>query len=412
MMSMNSRISMQERLAAAMARKAAAGGRSGSPAPTENGSRTASPAPSIRRKDPGVNGRASIDSTSAPTANSKADEKLESVEPSAADIPLPDSRLSTDSPRQSLESSAANPPQPLENGHENGAEREDLLSTISLLESRLASESHASSERIDALEEKIRYLARTSAEASRRKASSTPSGGLEKKLAEAQEKIALLLEEGEKLSKNELKLQNTIKKLRIKTQEEEKATAEAKRGREKAEREAAEAKEKLRRAVEGKRDKERLKALGKVEGEVDGLRREMEGAQREVSELKEQLAEAGRRAEEAEVKVQSEALEMERRTRKELEEIVERVKNEAVLVEEGLRSEVRDLKSKIEKDAERARAMEQELKGEQMVGWVDSWGFERVADGNARLWKAKWSLYGPAQKKSQVVHLETHMRSC
>lgn len=273
----------------------------------------------------------------------------------------------------------------MENGTDTSASRETLLLTITALEARLASESHASSERIDALEEKIRYLARTSAEASRKKASSTPSGGLEKKLAEAQEKIALLLEEGEKLSKNELKLQNTIKKLRIKTQEEAKGTLEAKKGREKAEKEAVEAREKVRRVVEeGRRDKERLKALGRIEGEVEGLRKEKESAQSMILELKEQLEEASRRADDAEGRVQAEALERERKENSELKATVERVQSEAAIVEERLRSEIVDLRSKMERDAERARTMEQELKGEQMVWFAFSYRFIGVANGSER----------------------------
>lgn len=420
-MNMNSRSSMQERLAVAMARKAAAGGRSGSPAPgggSDSGSRTASPAPSARKKYPEVNGRASLDS--APTTEDGIDERIEAAKleegspsvladiPVPADIPLPaDPRPSTDSLLD----------RPTSNGYSDTS-HESLLSKIALLESRLAAESYASLERIDALEVKLRYLARTSAETSRRKASSTPSGGLEKRLAEAQEKIALLLEEGEKLSKNELKLQNTIKKLRLKTSEEEKATTEAKRGRDKAEREAADSKEKLRRATEeGKKDKENIRVLRKVEGEVEGLRKDRENALGVVALLKEKLAEAERRAEEAEGRVQTEALEKEREVIVELKATVERVKSEAAIVEERLKAEVGDLRSKMERDVERARIMEQELKGEQMVGYICfleqgvKLHEKHTADRKCRLWKAKWSLYEPELRRSQAEHLVMHMQS-
>lgn len=389
---------MQERLAAAMARKAAGGG-------SDSGSRTASPAPITRKKDPEVNGRASLDSM--PAAHDGLDGKAGAGEDAPAvpaDIPLP--RPSTDSLLD----------RPASNGHPD-ASRESLLSTIALLESRLASESHASSERIDALEGKLRYLARTSAETSRRKASSTPSSGLEKRLAEAQEKIALLLEEGEKLSKNELKLQNTIKKLRMKTSEEEKATADARRGREKAEREAIDSREKLRRAAEeGRRDKENLRVLGKAESEAEVLRRERESAFGTIAVLKEKLAEAERRAGDAEGRVQTEALEKEREVTVRLKETVERVQSEAAVVEGQLKDEARDLRSKMERDAERARVMEQELKGEQMVGYIISQGKEsrftkeHTADTKHRLWKAKWNLYEPALKRSQVEHPEMRMQ--
>lgn len=403
-----------------MARKVAAGGRSGSPAPgggSDSGSRIASPAPSIRRKDPEVNGRTSLDS--APIAKGAIDEITEAAEPDQvplavpADIPLP-----VDDPRPSTGSLPdQTPDQPISNGHHDTS-RESLLSTITLLESRLAAESLSSSERIDALEGKLRYLARTSAETSRRKASSTLSGGLEKRLAEAQEKIALLLEEGENLSKNELKLQNTIKKLRLKTSEEEKAAVEAKRGREKAEREVADCKEKLRRAVEeGKRDKENLRVLGKVGNEIEGLRRDRESALGAVSVLKEKLAEAERRAEDAEGRVQTEALEKEREVTSKLKATAERVQSEAAIVEERLKGEVRDLRSKMERDADRARIVEQELKGEQMVGYIISQGKrrrftkERIADRKAQVMESKMeSLRARAEEVSSGASGDAHAK--
>lgn len=273
------------------------------------------------------------------------------------------------SPRGSLET----------NGHTD-VSHEDLETTITLLredlalcEARRQEESHAAAERIDALEDKIRYLARESAEASRQKANGAPSG-LEKKLAEAQEKIALLLEEGEKLSKNELKLQNSIKKFRTKAQEEEKATAEAKRRAERAEREAIDAKEKAKRAVENeKRASERVKGAVRLESEVEGLRKEKESSANVIAELKGKLEEVTDRAEDAESRVQTEALEKERKVAVELKAEIERVQSEAALVEERLQSEVRDLKAKMERDTERARIMEEELKGEQSVRCYITW---------------------------------------
>ncbi|CUS12701.1 unnamed protein product [Tuber aestivum] len=262
----------------------------------------------------------------------------------------------------------------LETNGQTGVSYEALESTITLLredlalcEARRQEESHAAAERIDALEDKIRYLARESAEACRQKANGAASG-LEKKLAEAQEKIALLLEEGEKLSKNELKLQNSIKKFRTKTQEEERATAEAKKRAERAEKEAVDAKEKAKRAVEDeKRATERAKGAVRLEGEVEGLKREKEGSAMIIAELKGKLEEVTDRAEDAESRAQTEALEKERKVTVELKTEVERVQSEAALVEERLQSEVRDLRTKMERDAERARIMEKELRGEQSV---------------------------------------------
>lgn len=296
----------------------------------------------------------------------------------APPLPLPPEivispRASLDFPFSSLQSNGyPHPPPPTSSLEETS--REDLETTITLLREDLAAcelrrqdESHASAERIDALEGKLRYLARESAEAARRRANGAPAG-LERKLAEAQEKIALLLEEGEKMSKNELKLQTSIKKFRARTQEEEKAAAEAKRKADRAAKDAAEAKERLRRAVENeKRAVERFKGLARLEAEVEGLRADKGASAKLVAELREQLASIVARAEDAEGRAQTEALDKERKVTVELRAEVERVQGEAAQVEERLKSEVRDLKSKMERDGERARIMEEELKGEQAV---------------------------------------------
>ncbi|KAL7274165.1 hypothetical protein RUND412_002946 [Rhizina undulata] len=435
---LSARMSMQERLAAAMARGKTPA-RSNSPVSSSGGgdapSRTSTPAPRtsissekerrVKKPEPepelqpekenevengiekeneeepnqeqNLNGKAT-ESVIEPEATEEREapapaEAISSVppptelEPEPAPTPAPENpeqeqtplpRTSDDAPRAPIDTSK--PATPVLDLHgQNGIEDinssvTELENTISqlqedlvLCETRRQEELHASSERIDALEEKIRYLARESAEASRCRVTST-SGGLEKKLAEREEKIALLLEEGEKLSKNELKLQNTIKKLRAKTQEEEKATAEAKRRLEKAEKEAAEAKEKAKRALENeKREKEKVKGLGKIESELETLRREKADSQGTIAELKEKLTEAVRRMEDAESRVQTEALEKEKMVTAELRAQVERIRTEAVSVEEKLKGEAQDLKAMMDRAAERARRVESELKEEQMI---------------------------------------------
>ncbi|PUU82373.1 hypothetical protein B9Z19DRAFT_429050 [Tuber borchii] len=362
------RISLQERLAAATARKER--GRSRSPI-VEDGE----PVESLKDKDKDKDiGREKEDDNKEGDGRDSSSCKPEPSPPTIAqESPArpPTSKPVTDPP-------PALPPPPeiiisprgsLETNGYADVSHEDLETTITLLredltlcEARRQEESHAAAERIDALEDKIRYLARESAEASRQKANGAPSG-LEKKLAEAQEKIALLLEEGEKLSKNELKLQNSIKKLRTKAQEEEKATAEAKRRAERAEKEAIDAKEKAKRAVENeKRASERVKGAVRLESEVEGLRREKESSASVIAELKGKLEEVTDRAEDAESRVQTEALEKERKVTVELKAEIERLQSEAALTEERLQSEVRDLKAKMERDTERARIMEEELK--------------------------------------------------
>jgi len=370
------RTSLQERLAAATARKER--GRSRSPI-IEDGESVESPKDKDKDKDMGRekeddnregDGRDSSCKPEPPQPTTAQESPARPSTDSAVSEPITDPPPALPPPPEIVISSRGSQET---NGHAD-VSHEDLETTITLLsedlalcEARRQEESHAAAERIDALEDKILYLARESAEASRQKANGAPSG-LEKKLAEAQEKIALLLEEGEKLSKNELKLQNSIKKFRIKAQEEEKATAEAKRRAERAEKEAIDAKEKAKRAVESeKRASERAKGAVRLESEVEGLRREKESSASVIAGLEGKLEEVTDRAEDAESRAQTEALEKERKVTAELTAEIERVQSEAALVEERLQSEVRDLKAKMERDTERARIMEEELKGEQSV---------------------------------------------
>lgn len=239
--------------------------------------------------------------------------------------------------------------------------REDLATC----ELRRQEESHAASERIDTLENKLKYLARESAGEAKRRAGASPAGGMEKKLAEKEEQIALLLEEGDRLSKLELKNLTIIKRLRAKAAEDEKAFAEVKRKFEKAEKEVVDGKEKLKRAVESeKRLNERLKMMNKIESEAESLRREKSDNDTLILELKSLLSLANSRADEAKSRAQSEALETEQKITRDLREQVERVQTEATLREEKLRIETSDLKAKIERDSERSKMVEMELRSE------------------------------------------------
>ncbi|KAF8475574.1 TATA element modulatory factor 1 TATA binding-domain-containing protein [Kalaharituber pfeilii] len=239
--------------------------------------------------------------------------------------------------------------------------RNDLITC----EVRRQEESHAASERIDALENKIKYLARESADAAKRRATASPAGGLEKQLAEKEERIALLLEEGERLSKLELNHMTIIKKLRGKITEDEKSLSEIKRKLERAEKEAAEGKEKLKKAGETeKRLNERVKALSKLESDVEGLRKEKVEKDALVADLKAQLSMALAKAKESESRAQSEALDAEKKLSRDLREQLEKLQTEAGLVEEKLQSEISDLKAKMERNAERAKMTESELRSE------------------------------------------------
>ncbi|RPB28285.1 hypothetical protein L211DRAFT_864913 [Terfezia boudieri ATCC MYA-4762] len=398
------KLTLAERLAAATTRSASPGLRSGSPAPAiesarssidrTRGSLDAIPVTQIavdrdnsKDKDKGKDKEAPV--------NVDGESKLEAevvspLEPASTEpIQLPTSTNGVEAPLSipppapiiavttppELPPSITSPPQafaststPIANSTDYEAIISQLRSDLAICEIRRQEESHTASERIDALEVKLKIQARESADESKRRATASPAGVLEKKLAEKEEKIALLLEEGERLSKLELKNLTIIKKLRAKIAEDEKVGASVKAKLEKAEKEVAEGKEKLKKAQETeKRLNEQVKASSKLESEVERLRKEKSDRDAFVADLKVQLAAASARADGAESRVQTEALEAERKTTRDLKEQVDKIQSEATLMGEKLRLEIVDLKAKIERDSERAKMTEAELRSEVAV---------------------------------------------
>ncbi|KAF2428860.1 hypothetical protein EJ08DRAFT_313616 [Tothia fuscella] len=154
-------------------------------------------------------------------------------------------------------------------------------------------ELHAHLERIDALQAKLTYLAGQASSAARAASTDAASGSLEKKVAEQDQMIVQLMEEGQKLSKNEMKHLGTIKKLRIRMQEEDKQSVDLKRRLEKAEREREEQKERANMAEQKERAaQERLKSLPKLQQEMALLKGDKDSLLRDsmmnfqMSELK------------------------------------------------------------------------------------------------------------------------------
>lgn len=223
-------------------------------------------------------------------------------------------------------------------------------------------------ERIDALQTKLKYLAKEAAESARNAAASASPGSVQKQLLEKDEKIALLLEEGQKLSKSEMDHRTVVRKLRQQLTENTKAQTETKKKTEKLERElaASEARAKRAEAAE-KRANETLSYQKKTTKDLDAVTNERNSLNQTVQEMKAQLNRALARAEAAESKAESDALEHEKRRANDLEEELSTTKIERDIREEKLKKEISELTHTIEQEKERARMLEAELKSEQSV---------------------------------------------
>ncbi len=220
-------------------------------------------------------------------------------------------------------------------------------------------------ERIDALQSKISYLSQELAAATKAVSSNAEATPTERKLAEKDGQIAALMEEGQKLSKTEMKHLTTIKQMRIKAQEQAKETNTLKQRLSKAEKSITEQSERAKRAEGAERSaQDKLKIVSRIEKDFEAIRAEKEEAGLTISELRRQLNDALSRSESAEKRVQSGALESEKRTTASLREDIESLKIEKKLAEDRAKRELQTSQEDAKEHQEKAKIAELELRGE------------------------------------------------
>ena len=297
------------------------------------------------------------------------------------------SRPSTDSrgslsARQSLELTQATTPNATDSPELNGVaidssskmpekyEKtiEQMRSDYEAAELRRQEETHMYLERIDALQSKLQYLTKEATEVARNALAEAQPGSIEHKMATKDERIALLVEEGQKLSQTELKHMSIIKKLRAKSTEDDKAVADLKRTTEKYEKSAREAQERAKRAETAeKRASERLKSLGRIEKDLENVMTERDAKELLVQDLQVELSQATSAAKEAEAKLVAEALAAEKRHAADLTDELSSLKADKELAQKQHQNELRELREKAEREKERARVAEIERQGEQSI---------------------------------------------
>lgn len=279
-------------------------------------------------------------------------------------------RVTTDSApaRRSTESQAATEPKAKTNGNiftNTAADESTTTEKRPGADADREEEIHGYIERIDALQAKLQYLARESSENARKAAAAAPSDSFEKKLADKDQQIALLMEEGQKLSNTELKHMTVIKKLRAKGFESEKAAGEVNKTLEKMVKEKATLNERLKRADGIERQlNERHKQVSQMQKDMEAVKAERDAKDVLIGQLKAQLSESASQAKADEVKNIQGQLDAEKKRASNLDEEVSSLKIEKELAEDKLRAQIKELQSKAEREVERARAAELEQKGE------------------------------------------------
>ncbi|PHH71028.1 hypothetical protein CDD82_6773 [Ophiocordyceps australis] len=218
-------------------------------------------------------------------------------------------------------------------------------------------------ERIDSLQSKLQYLSSNAAEAAKKTAASAPLGSTERKLAEKDEKIALLMHEGQKLSGTEQKLRLTIKRLRQQMTEHDKQSDQVRKSRDKATAEI----ESLRQRLDGAQGSDRQQEAARrsataLHKELDLLRREVGEKDRAHRQLEQEFRVKTEEVNAAGADALRKALAAEREKQKELED------SNAVLVAQtqslmaSARQENIEWQEKLQRSVERARNVEDELR--------------------------------------------------
>lgn len=337
-----------------------------------------------------------------PISGAPTNETLDATAPRPAEI-----AASTPTRPSSESSRAATEPKAVLNGNISASAP---ISEPNTIERRLPEDAdreeeiHGYIERIDALQAKLQYLARESSENARKAATAAPSDSFAKKLAEKDEQIALLMEEGQKPSNTELKHMTVIKKLRAKAVESERAANDLNKRIEKVEKENVALNERIRRADGIERQlNERQKQVSQMQKDMEAIKAERDAKDVLIGQLKFQLSESASQANADEVKNLQDQLDTEKRRVGDLEEEVSSIKIEKELAEDRLKSQIKELQSKAEREVERARAAELELKGE--IQLLES----RLEVMRARAEEVSSGATGDAQAKllRQIETLQT-----
>jgi DNA repair exonuclease SbcCD ATPase subunit len=229
-------------------------------------------------------------------------------------------------------------------------------------------EIHAYVERIDALEAKLQYLAREAADTARKEALAAPAGSVERKLAEKDQQIAQLMEEGKNLASTEQKHRTIIKKLRSKAIEDEKELNSLRTTHDKTAREVEALRKRAHRADELEKANADLRCrLDQSQKELGSLRPQVSSKDSLIAELKTKLDRTTEQAEAMTAKINNQALEQHRRRIAELEESVATLQVEKNLVADRAKTQINEMKEKAERANERTRALELEMNAEVQI---------------------------------------------
>ena len=221
---------------------------------------------------------------------------------------------------------------------------------------------------IDSLQAKLQYLGREAVNESRSTVKSIDSGDFQRRLAERDEKIALLMEEGTNLSQNEMKLMNTIRSLRAKSAEDDRSLSRSRHAEAEMRKEILSLKEMLKALEQNARDaKNHAESLAQAQADLRYASEILQAKDLEISKLQQRLAQNRSSQEPEGTDEWKRKLASEQALVSQLKEEVDTASTEMDLLASRHASQLRDLQAKLEHEGNLRRAVELDLKGELQV---------------------------------------------
>lgn len=257
------------------------------------------------------------------------------------------------------------PTTPLKSPIELQSELQQVRADYENVELRRQEEVHDYLERIDALQAKLQYLAKEVSEVARKAAGESGKEALEKKVAEKDEKIALLLEEGSKLSKSEVSQLGTIRNLRAERNEQANSIADLKRRFAILESSSKEREYEVSRLeVERKETLTRASRVAGLESEITTLKSYLSSRDESITKLERDVREARARADDESKQRTAEALDIERATSSSLRDEVSKLRNDLASQRDQSKVNLNKAQEQAQGLTERSQATEAALRNE------------------------------------------------
>ncbi|KAF6806824.1 M protein repeat protein [Colletotrichum plurivorum] len=220
-------------------------------------------------------------------------------------------------------------------------------------------------EQFETLQAKIQFLAQDVTESARNAAAAAPNGSFERKLAERDEKIALLMQEGRGLAATEQKHRSMIKKLKSQTLVDEQALGELRAHLDRTIAELDALRIQATRVDELEQLNQALQISNSgMRDELDALRADLATDKATINKLRKDLQKLTEQANSTVERANEKALAAEKRRVRDLEDTITALQVEKGLVAERAKNSIAEAEKSAVRAADRVRTVELETQAE------------------------------------------------